>query len=115
MKSVQVATRSAATAGPVLGKVAPGDALLIVTPRTRYLDVVVRVDGDYVRSRVAGKLRRSDGIGVLAPDLQATPARKVDAAAIRAENFLRRGTFRENLDPDDLVKAAKLLGWKDRD
>jgi hypothetical protein len=98
---------------PVLASAKPGDALLIVTPHTRYMDVVVEADAASVKAKVAGRLRRSDGTGIGSLDVRATPARKIDGQAIAAEQFLRRGKWWPDVDPEDVVKAARLVGWKD--
>jgi hypothetical protein len=98
---------------PVLASAKPGDALLIQTPHTRYMDVVVEADAESVKAKVAGRLRRSDGTGIGSPDLKATPARKIDGQAIAAEQFLRRGKWKADVDPDVVVRAARLVGWRE--
>lgn len=102
----------ASPARPVLGGVKPGDVLYVTTPASRYLDEVVKLAGEFVHGKFAGRIRMDDGTG--SSGLVAVPAKKEDAHALRAEQFLKEGRYAANVSGADLVAAAKLLGWKEK-
>lgn len=102
----------AARSRPVLGNVRPGDVLYVTTPASRYLDEVVKIAGEFVHAKFAGRIRADDGTG--SSGLVAVPAKKEDAHALRAEQFLKEGRYASGVSGADLVAAAKLLGWKEK-